>query len=292
MPTDTAVCDDDQLDVAPWFDPSWLSPLSPLTPVDWRWRCAEHLAASSDRGRKPHWRKTLTDPSIWAAVAYLRSAWRLGQQANQDILIGHAQRLAGSPEIYRLQARLLAGLSTDQAAAAEGLDTEVVRWYALLFFDVAECLAAHDYIITHAVGSRTSDSGAAALPAAVRMIGYYGGPHLLDAVLPEVPAVAALLEAKVPPSSVPHQSDSVLSYLARALLLSCSVTADEGPLAAWLDAALSAESEVDDAFPGALGPVLRVLEAIEARKQRATASPQTVSPLAGEAKGPEQVEVA
>ena len=31
------------------FDPLWLSPFNPLRPVDWRWQCAQSLAAANSR---------------------------------------------------------------------------------------------------------------------------------------------------------------------------------------------------------------------------------------------------
>ena len=68
---------------------------------------------------------------------------------------------------------------------ATGLPPSVVDTYEALFFHCRDRLDARDWILTHAVGRRLLPGTATPDPAPVlKAFAYYGGPRVLEAVLP------------------------------------------------------------------------------------------------------------
>jgi len=131
------------------------------------------------------------DESTRKAVRYLRLL--LGQEGRRRRSLPHFLRntaaaydlhRAGGIPRWHLEAQLLTGVSFSEAARACDLDESVVKTYADLFFDVANCLDAEDYISIHAVGHDpehplTPDGPEGLLKHAA----YLGGPLVLEAVL-------------------------------------------------------------------------------------------------------------
>ncbi len=165
------------------LSPVWLSPFNPTRPVNWRWRCAQALAAAT-RGHKPRGRTTITDPDVLQAAAYLKS----GEQSDRPVcgdlaLLRQAIDLEHSDRAVRLEARLLAGLSIEETAVAEGLNAETVRLFAALFFDVLDCLDAFDYIHFIAIDFQPFACQPPGRNTLIKLMAYHGGPYVLNQLL-------------------------------------------------------------------------------------------------------------
>ena len=84
---------------------------------------------------------------------------------------------------FRLQARLLAGLSIEETAVAEGLNAETVRLFAALFFDVLDCLDAFDYIHFIAIDFQPFACQPPGRNTLIKLMAYHGGPYVLNQLL-------------------------------------------------------------------------------------------------------------
>ncbi len=73
------------------------------------------------------------------------------------------------------EGRLLARLSPEQVAAACRIPEAVVRLYSGLFFDVADCLNAEDFILSEVVGWHRRDLTGRDADVFLRYAGYLLG---------------------------------------------------------------------------------------------------------------------
>jgi hypothetical protein len=161
---------------------------SPRRPLAWRWQRARHLV---ENGR--YVSRHRDDDQTGRAVRYLRALQRCQGERGQERLARsypdvHAARLLheeGGRTCLLVQARLLARQSPGAVAARTGVPADVVRAYEALFFNVLDRLGSRDWITSQAV--RWWDFiPAQGRPAATVLKGfaYFGGPLLLDALLP------------------------------------------------------------------------------------------------------------
>jgi hypothetical protein len=205
------------------FEPSWLLVDNPFRPLDWRWRCAGYLAVPR-RGRKPRWQTTHVDQHILFAVDFLRHRSKRGPAGHLDHSIDQACQLfeRGRECRWRVEARLLAGQSYEQVAAAEQLAAGVVFWFSTLFFDVGNHLDAYDYIAVQALKLR-SLSAPTDRSSQLKALAYFGGLSVLEAVISVSGRQATSTEA-----------DSSMQAAVRAVLLADQVPAKEWRLAVTL----------------------------------------------------------
>jgi hypothetical protein len=170
--------------------PSFLL-LSPRTtgPVDARWRRVTDLA---DRG-EPATHKW-DDAWVRRGVAYLnrlracRDDGQRRQLAKEAADIDAAYQLhATADKLARgtLEARLLAGQTLEEVAAACGLNRAAVEAYHELFFSVRGKLEAEVYILGEAIGEKlwfglTKED----VDVVLKHVAYLKGPIFLEAVLP------------------------------------------------------------------------------------------------------------
>ena len=104
-----------------------------------------------------------------------------------------------------VEARLLAGQSSAEVEAAEGLAPDAVEAYAALFFNVVRRLEARSFILAEAIGGRLWDDTLTEEDADIllKLLGYLKGPLFLEDFVryfrlgirfPEDPGSASLRE--------------------------------------------------------------------------------------------------
>jgi hypothetical protein len=158
----------------------------PLRALDWRWRRALWLVAC-----ERYFSRRRDDEETGRAARYLRALARRSRPASEAARrypeIHAARRLheGGSAVPLMIQAWLLARQPIDEVARRTGVPVAVVNAYQGLFFDVVDCLDARDWVLGHAIwmgawgGKAFPDHG-----ALLKCFAYFGGPLVLEAVLP------------------------------------------------------------------------------------------------------------
>jgi hypothetical protein len=157
-----------------------------LTPDD-RWRSAVAIVAEGRRASARH-----DPPEVVEAAAFLRALDQAkddkGREAVRarwpDLFAAHSLYQEDGPLLWEVQARVLAGQTDVDVAAACGLTPGAVWNFEALFFSVRDKLGAPDWVDRMAVrpGS-TSWAACGDLGEAWRALGYHGGPLVLDLVV-------------------------------------------------------------------------------------------------------------
>jgi hypothetical protein len=166
-------------DLASWH------PHSPVRRPEWRWIRATWLADSGRPNRRPS--RRWDDEPVRRALSYLRRFGRSideGRLLDSDPAIWAACRLR-RPEHAQLraelEARVLARDDPSRSASRIGLTPSALETYIQLFFDVAERLRAVDYVRAFCIGREAFDgSGRASLGQIWKLLGYQGGPLVVD----------------------------------------------------------------------------------------------------------------
>jgi hypothetical protein len=150
---------------------------------DWRWRWAGRLVA---RGRHVTHRRD--DDTTARAVHYLRTLAHRGEATAERRYpeVAAAQRLHAAGGVTRLlvQARLLARQGTADVARLTGVPARVVEAYEALFFQCRDRLDACDWVTARLIGPPAGQAAAPDAESVLKKFAYYGGPAVLDAVLP------------------------------------------------------------------------------------------------------------
>jgi hypothetical protein len=158
---------------------------NPARPVDARW------SAAIDRVRKgtsPH--AAHGDPWVDRASRYLQALLACRTEADRERIDRHdpdldaAFRFRAAPDKLArgtVEARLLAGQTIDEVAAACGLTPGAVDAYEKLFFAVLDRLRADLFIYCHAIGEKhfyglTEDD----TDVFLKWVGYAKGPLMLE----------------------------------------------------------------------------------------------------------------
>jgi hypothetical protein len=155
----------------------------PLRALDWRWQCAQQLAADG--------RRSQLDPETTAAVDYLRAGHRCSDDRTRAGLattwpaLAAAHQLAENdgPLRWEVEARLLARQTDAEIAQACQLAPQNVAWFESLFFHVRDRLDSLDWIASK-IGH------GAILPGDLRRIWRYFGYHAGVLVLETIIAVS------------------------------------------------------------------------------------------------------
>lgn len=183
--------------------------VSPLRPLDWRWRYAERVVAG---GRRPR-RDTLDGPTA-LAVDFLRGgASRSRQAPHRFAHLRAALELhrAGGDSALAVQARILAGCPATEIAVTAGVPTPVIDLFEQLFFHVADRLDAPDWVTFRAIRQGDWNPARPARAVVLRQLAYFGGPQVLDAVTPLLVGTDA--GTPVPERAVPDEARKLVSLL-------------------------------------------------------------------------------
>ena len=196
----------------------------PLAAPDWRWQraCALHRRPRRRRRRPddPDWLQTLL---ALAETAYPSGRRRRGPRLLiPPALIEALEVYEGGGQLcWELEARLLAGQTDEDIAAATAVRAAVVAAYERHFFAVRQCLAACDYILSCVVGGvplQGFDEGD--LRGLWAYFGYAAGPRMLELVM------AVSLGRPLPDWAVREAPDQAaldsLELAIRAMLMACS----------------------------------------------------------------------
>lgn len=167
---------------------------SPFRPVDWRWRRAKWLVA---RGR--NFSRRRDDDETGRAVRYIRAFARCAESRlprsflTQYRDLNAASRIedAGGVTEILLQARLIAGQSTEEITQSTGIPPNVVDAYEKTFFHCRDRLCARDWVSIRAIGNYDFEDAAAGAAVIFKRFAYFGGPLALEAVLPVLPDLLA-----------------------------------------------------------------------------------------------------
>ncbi len=165
---------------------------------DWRWRRACSLV---DGGR--NFCRSRDDEETGRAVYFLRDLRRgLRPSSKADLLrrssdIHAAQQLHEEGGTARLviQARVLAGQSSDEIAKLTCLTPSVIDTYEALFFHCREFLGFRDWIAFSAIGNAFRDGSKPDPGVVLKSFAYRGGPMVLEAVLPYLAGGKSLWDA-------------------------------------------------------------------------------------------------
>lgn len=181
---------------------------NPKRPVDWRWQLAGELLARQSRIRR-----SAADPMLQKAISFRRQLERC--ETDDDYL----HLLTVEPHAYEawalfddnqdcgtkweLEARLLTQQTYAEIADTLALDTEAVRCYEGMFFNVSDRLRNPSYI-TQVVLSKSIHAGLTerAYDTLWKMYGYWAGHHVLNAIIYKFNAPA-----------VPTSADGVRAFL-------------------------------------------------------------------------------
>jgi hypothetical protein len=171
---------------APGIDRIRVTPGNPLRPPSWRWELARAYAAAGAEEFDPG-----LDPWVRRALAFQQAAARSEaadpDAAAADVDVAAACRLRDAADArprWVVEARLLARQDDGAVAARCGLTPGAVAAYEALFFAVRDRLDQNTYIRHLAIGPQlyapTADQD---LGVVLKLFGYQGGPHVVDALV-------------------------------------------------------------------------------------------------------------
>ena len=158
----------------------------PCRPPDWRWRLANHLAAS---GRPP--KRYRLDDGVYEVVRYLRRGRQLGDWPTPAPSAQDWRPLSAALATYRLQperrleleARILAREDTATIATKCGLDPAVIDTFHDVFFDIRPKLDHQSYVLSVIHGDKGSIFDEIDRPRLIKHQAYFGGPFVLEELL-------------------------------------------------------------------------------------------------------------
>jgi hypothetical protein len=167
---------------------STLQQHSPFRSPDWRWRRAEWLVANGC-----NFSRRRDDEETGCAVRYLHALARYrGGVPSPDVVrrfpfVVEACQLHGNDSKIRMfvEARILARQTSSEIAELTGVSADVVDTYESLFFDCSDRLDASDWVALNVIDRKLV--GPKAIPdtaGTFKAFAYYGGPLVLDAVVP------------------------------------------------------------------------------------------------------------
>jgi len=160
-----------------------LGPDCPARPVDWRWERAGLLLTLGLRGsRRRDDGPTCEARRFRAALGRCRDEGGRRLAARMPAVAGASAISTGPPPLrWAVEAWLLAGEPPATIASKMGMAVEAVAWYEALFFNVSDRLGSRGYIAHAAIGQAAHPGLGVEDPGTFwKLIGYYGGPAVLD----------------------------------------------------------------------------------------------------------------
>lgn len=161
---------------------------SPLHTCDWRWQRAQSLVAA---GR--NYSRRRDDADTGHAVHYLRALARCRRASPTAPLPKCFDAIHSARSIREgdfdarmtLEARLIAGQTSDEIRDRTGVAADVVDAYERLFFNCRDHFDARDWLLLHCIGAiECQDRIALDRGTVLRCFAFFGGPCVLEAVLP------------------------------------------------------------------------------------------------------------
>jgi hypothetical protein len=180
---------------------------------DWRW---ERVLALVNREGRPGRTSRRDDGWVKEARSFLLR-WGKAQRPSDKVALkcenlglftayDFYRRTEDDPEpAMYLQARILAGCTVQEVAAALDILPEGVAWYIKLYFDIVDKLPARDWIVRHIITPALARNVGVTQPAAttpatppprdygivsrpfldgsLKFFAYFGGVHLIDFML-------------------------------------------------------------------------------------------------------------
>lgn len=172
---------------------------NPVRSVDWRWQRAMQLTEASKRRDSVQ-----DDHETLTAVEYIKASNRCRTNEDQAHLtvqmpataLARAINIGKSAQRIEIQSRFLAGQAPAEIADLLGLSLAAVDMYEALFYNVRDRLEAECYIFGAAIGWRALRPSHDGMDAEtiLKMVGYFGGPHVLDVALPMLLNKGPMLE--------------------------------------------------------------------------------------------------
>lgn len=246
---------------------------NPVRPVDWRWQRATALAVPGRRCSPKQ-----DDVATRLTVRFVR--WRQGLRSGRrneatagfslaDLAAAYDLHEGGGERSAELQARVLAGQPAAEIALRMGIAATTVAAYEAVFFAVRERLHAETHILLAAIGAERLVSGRYDRGQQLKLLGFFGGPRVLDAALAalsnppaakssgdascsaKIAILAAMLEAPLAPKAAlklsllcnvygqKGQHDSVENLLEPAIPAAKSLVTGELPRRTAPDAVIS-----------------------------------------------------
>lgn len=153
-------------------------------PPDWRWqRALKLVAAKKNASRKREDQATCDATRFLRAFNRYCSTDGIRKLNDRDKETMAALRIYqfGGPQKLELQCRLLARQSVRAISRLMKLPMAVITLYAELFFDVADRLGAHAYIVLSLIGMPAY--GPPTQETLMMMSAYHHGPHAVEAWL-------------------------------------------------------------------------------------------------------------
>jgi hypothetical protein len=166
---------------------------NPLRSPHWKWLRAQEIDGGGQKATRAldgdegfSWiRRALRLKRHYDRAGNRTSAMCALVLRDSDLFWAHAMWLAEKkPTRWGIEARVLAGETDEEIAKKVGTDPEVIAAYVNVFFDVRGRLRNLDYVqnvimadsVTRGLQERHYD-------LLWKMLGYQGGPHVLDAVI-------------------------------------------------------------------------------------------------------------
>jgi hypothetical protein len=231
---------------------------SPLRPLDWRWRRAGYAV---EQNRRP--RRGREEEIVLRAVRFRRNLASRGgdpdapgrHKLDPSVLGAYRVRFGQDQELQsELEARLVAGQTSDVIADRTGLTADLIEVYETLYFEVKERLGASDWVVATVLGRRYYEGTAEEdVDLIWKAVAYNLGPYALD----------ALLEGLRHPGStpIPAARDPQLDELVKlyALVLTTPVTPENA--LSWLRINHTIVENERNAAASYAGPLTRPLAA-------------------------------
>jgi hypothetical protein len=169
---------------------------NPFSPPSWRWDLAGKQPAQGRRsiGADDDWilleaRRYRAAVASGSSAAFLTKRWPVLHQA---VLLAEAE----GPRRWEIEARLLAGQTSEEIGAACAYDPAVVDAFADLFFDIRPNLDSVDWISLQVIGPRALRGFEPGDVKGIwRSVGFFLGPAALDVV------IAVTQELELPPTT-------------------------------------------------------------------------------------------
>jgi hypothetical protein len=189
---------------------------------DWRWRRAEwHLRYGHNYSARRD------DEATGRALGYQRAIARCRNgvpsagvvRRYPAVTSAHNLRVNGGTTTTALEARLLSGQTTETVSRLSGVPAETILEYEALFFDCRGHLNASDWIVYHALAPVRIGGISAQAEAALKSFAFFGGPHVLEAVLPYLIGGHDLFEPPLDLTTLAGRSEQIVRLAVAAQLL-------------------------------------------------------------------------
>lgn len=160
--------------------------LDPSRPPHWRWVLATDLAEARDgRFRRCGDAATRSAKRFWLSWVRCRDEGDRRRLAARMPATAQAFSIFSDPRGMSrtvLEARILAAEAPAAIARKCAAPLPLIQIYERVFFDVRDRLDASDYVLTHAIG-RGLREGTGSYDAALKLLAYLGGVHVLDEIM-------------------------------------------------------------------------------------------------------------